>query len=91
MRMRLRKRERQIVSVVAVVTVAAVVVVVVVVNGIGVNGCVVSASVPEVHVLPGQRRQRCVSRSGGVFLRGRRRRRSNPTPRLSSNDSRLLN
>ena len=56
--MRLRKRKRQIASAVAVVTVAAVVVVVVVVNGIGINGCVVSASAPEVHVLPGQGRQR---------------------------------
>ena len=76
MRMRLRKRERQIAS--AVVAVAAVVVVVVVVNSVGVDGCVASAFVLEVHVLPGQGRQRCASRGGGVFPRGWRRRRSDP-------------
>ena len=62
MRMRLHERKRQIasavaiasVAVIAVVAVAAVVIVVVVVNGIGVNGCIISASSPEVHVLPGQ-------------------------------------
>jgi hypothetical protein len=83
MRMRLRERERQIASAVAVVAVvavavAAVVVVVVVVDGVDVNGCVASASAPEVHVLPGQGRQRRASRGGGVFPRGRRRRRSDP-------------
>jgi hypothetical protein len=85
MRMRLheRERERQIASafaVVAVVVVAsAVVIVVVIVNGIGVNKCVASASVPEVHVLPGQGRQCRTSRGGGVFPRGRRQRWSDPT------------
>ena len=85
MRMRLheRERERQIASafaVVAVVVVAvAVVIVVVIVDGIGVNKCVASASVPEVHVLPGQGRQRRTSRGGGVFPRGRRQRWSDPT------------
>ncbi len=79
MRMRLREREHQIASTVAVVAVAAVVVVVVVVDGVGVNGCVTSASVPEVHVLPGQGQQRRASRGGGVFPRGRRQRRSDPT------------
>jgi hypothetical protein len=78
--MRLRERERQIASaVVAVaVAVAAVVVVVVVIDGVSVNGCVASASAPEVHVLPGQGRQCRASRGGGVFPRGRRRRRSDP-------------
>ncbi len=77
--MRLRKHERQIASAVAVVTVAAIVVVVVVVDGVGVNNCVASASAPEVHVLPGQGRQRRASRGGVVFPRGRRRRWSDPT------------
>jgi hypothetical protein len=79
MRMRLGERERQIASAVAVVAVAAVVVVVVIVDGVGVNGCVASASAPEVHVLPGQGRQCCTSRGGGVFPRGRRWRWSDPT------------
>ena len=58
MRMRLREREHQIASAVVVVAVAvaAVVVVVVVIDGVGINGCVASASAPEVHVLPGQGR-----------------------------------
>ena len=93
--MRLREREREhqfasafavvAVAVVAVVVVAvvvvavAVVIVVVIVDGIGVNKCVASASVPEVHVLPGQGRQRRTSRGGGVFPRGRRQRWSDPT------------
>ena len=90
MRMRLGEREREhqfasafavvAVAVVAVVVVAvAVVIVVVIVDGIGVNKCVASASVPEVHVLPGQGRQRRTSRGGGVFPRGRRQRWSDPT------------
>ncbi len=72
------KRKRQIASAVAVLVVAAIVVVVVVVNNIDINGCVASASVPEVHVLPGQRWRCCASRGGRVFPRGQRRRRSNP-------------
>ena len=59
--------------------IAAVVIVVVVVNDVGVNGCVASASAPEVHVLPSQGRRRRASGGGGVFPRGRRRRRSDPT------------
>jgi hypothetical protein len=80
MQMRLRKREHQIASAVAVVAVAiaAVVIVVVVVDGVGVNGCVASASAPEVHVLPSQGRQRRASRGGGVFPRGRQWRWSDP-------------
>ena len=78
MQMRLRERERQIASAIAVVAVAAIVVVVVVVDGVGVNGCVASASAPEVHILPGQGRRRRASRDGRVFPQGRRRRRSNP-------------
>ncbi len=77
--MRLRERECQIASAVAVVAVAAVVVIVVVVNGVNIDGCIASASAPEVHVLPGQGRQRGASRGGRVFPWGRRRRRSNPT------------
>jgi hypothetical protein len=77
--MRLREREHQIVSAIAVVAIAAVVVVVVDVNGVDINGCVASTSVPEVHVLPGQGRQRRTSRGGGVFPQGRQRRRSDPT------------
>ena len=80
--MRLRERERQIpsavVAVAVAVAVAAVVVVVVVIEGVSVNGCVASASAPEVHVLPGQGRQCRASRGGGVFPRGRRRRWSDP-------------
>jgi hypothetical protein len=84
MRMRLRKRERQIASAVAVVAVAvavavaAVVVVVVAVDGVGVIGCIAFASAPEVQVLPGQGRRHRASRGGGVFPRGRWRRRSDP-------------
>jgi hypothetical protein len=71
--MRLRECERQIASAVAVAAVAAIAVAVVIVNGVGVNGCVPSASTPEVHVLPGRGR-RCRARGGcGVFPRGRRR------------------
>ena len=81
MRLLLRERERQITpAVVAVaVAVAVAVVVVVIVDGIDDNGCIASASVPEVHILPGQGRQRCASCGSGVFPRGWRRRRSNPT------------
>ncbi len=82
-RMRLRERERQIasaiaVAIVAVVAVAAVVVVVVVVDGVGVKGCVASASTPEVHVLPSQGQRRRASRGSGVFPWGQLRRRSDP-------------
>jgi hypothetical protein len=65
--MRLREHERQITSAVAIATVAVatVVVVVVVVGGVGVNGCVASASAPGG-----------ASRDGVVFPRGRWRRRS---------------
>ncbi len=76
--MGLREHERQIASAIAVVAIAAIVVVVVVVDGVSVNRCVASTSTPEVHVLPGQGRQRRASRSGGVFPRGWRRRRSDP-------------
>jgi hypothetical protein len=74
----LRERERQISSAIAVIAVAAVVFVVVVDDGVDVNGCIVSASAPVVHVLPGQGRQRRASRGGKVFPRGQRRRQSNP-------------
>ncbi len=77
--MRLRERERQIAYAIAVVAVAAVIVVVIVVNSVSINGCVASASAPEVHVLPDQGQRRCASLGGGVFPRGRRRRPSNPT------------
>jgi len=81
--MRLHERERQIASAVAVVAVADVVVVVVVVIVIvvvgGVNGCIASASAPEVHTMPGQGRRCHASRGGRVFPRGGRRHRSNPT------------
>ena len=74
MRIQLRERERQIASAVAVaVAVAAAGVVVV-----SVNGCIASASAPEVHVLPGQGQQRCASCGSEVFPRGRRRRLSDP-------------
>ena len=88
MQMRLRERERQIASAAAVVADAAVVVIVVVVDG-GVNGCVASASAPEVHVLPGRGGDVAPAAAAG----------SSPgdgggvgaTPRSSSNDSRLSN
>jgi hypothetical protein len=79
MQMRLRERERQIASAVAVVAVAAIIIVVLVVNGVGINGCVASASAPEVHVLPGQGRRRCASRGDGVFPRGWKQLWSDPT------------
>ena len=49
----LRERERQIASPVVAVAVIAVTAVVFVVV-VSVNGCVASASAPEVYVLPGQ-------------------------------------
>jgi hypothetical protein len=73
-----RERERQITSTNAVVAVTAVVFAVVVVVDVGVNGCVASASAPEVHVLPGQGWRRRASRGGKVFPRGQRWRQSNP-------------
>ena len=74
----LRERERQITSTIAVVAVTAVVFVVVVVDDVGINGCVTSASAPEVHVFPGQGWRRRASRGGKVFPRGQRWRQSNP-------------
>jgi hypothetical protein len=68
MRMRLRECERQIVSTVAIVVVTAIFVVVLIIDGFGVNGCVASASAPEVHVLPGQGQQRRASRGRGLHL-----------------------
>jgi hypothetical protein len=87
----LRERERQIASAVVVVAVAVAAVVFVVIfdDGVDVNRCVASTSAPVVHVLPGQGRRRRASRGGEVFLRGQRRRWSNP--KVSSNDSRLSN
>jgi hypothetical protein len=66
--MRLHGCKRQIVSAIAVAAVAAIAIVVV--DGVGVNGCIPSASVPEVHVLPGRGRQRCAQGGCGVFPRG---------------------
>jgi hypothetical protein len=74
----LRKRERQITSTIAVVAVTAVVFVVVFVVDVGVNGCVASASAPEVHVLPGQGWRHRASRGGKIFPRGQQWRQSNP-------------
>ncbi len=71
--MRLRECKRQIASVVAIAAIAAATVAVVVADGVGINGCVPSASAPEVHVLPGRGWQRCARGSCGVFPRGRRR------------------
>jgi hypothetical protein len=80
MRMRLRECERQIASTAAIVFVTTIFIVVLVADGIGVNGCVASASAPEVHVLPGPGQRRRASRGGGVFTCwGQRRRRSDPT------------
>jgi hypothetical protein len=89
--MRLRKCKRQIASAVAVAAIAAVAVAVVVVDGIGVNGCIPSASVPEVHVLPGRGRQRHARGGCRVFPRGRQRRRNNKDLEAlaSTNDPRL--
>jgi hypothetical protein len=92
--MRLRKCECQIASTIPIAAIAAVTVAVVIVNGIGVNGCVPSASTPEVHVLPGWGRQHCARGGCGVFPRGQRRRwndkdlealASTNDPRLSTN------
>ena len=63
-RMRMRLRKRQIASAVTVAAAAAVLVVVVVVDGVGVSGCIASASALEVHVLPGQERGRLTTHGG---------------------------
>jgi hypothetical protein len=92
--MRLRKYERQIASTIAIAAVPAVAVAVVVVNGVGINGCIPSASAPEVHVLPGRGRRHRAHGGCGVFPQGQRRRQndedlealvSTNNPQLSTN------
>jgi hypothetical protein len=89
--MRLHKYERQIASTVAIAAVATLAVAVFIVDGVGVNGCVPSASAPEVHVLPGRGRQRRARGGCRVFPRGRRRPRNNKDLEslASTNDPRL--
>ena len=68
--MRMRLRKRQIASAIAIGAVAAVIlaiiIVVMVVDSVSINGFVASASMSEVHILPGRGWQHCASNGAAL-------------------------